>query len=162
MIQQIKEEDMQILICRLKEIPVNIPIIYDAFYYGANLAFQPSLSAVISIASAFPQVPVVVAHSGGHHVLDYFYHLRELPNIFYDLSFSAVYLHGTSEEINLKKLIRHTDRSRVIFGTDYPYVVPSLQLQACEIMLSEASYSKEEIEMFFYSNAKALFTGKKV
>lgn len=126
-IQQITEEDYVTLIQHLKLAEVKCPVIYDAFYFGSELDFQPSLKGLVKLATELPHLNFIVAHCGGHKVLEYFFHLRELKNIFFDLSFSLQYLNDTSCRMDLIKLIRYTDKQKIFFGSDYPFANPTIQ-----------------------------------
>lgn len=121
-------EDYTVLIEGLNKLDCQIPIIYDAFYYGAELDFQPSLAGLIELIKAFPERKFIVAHSGGYEILKYFFHLREFENVGYDLSFSLQYLADSSCMADLIKLIRFTPKERIFFGSDFPYANPEMQL----------------------------------
>lgn len=116
------------LIEGLRKLDSEIPIIYDAFYYGSDLEFQPNLAALISLIKAFPNRKFIVAHAGGYEVLKYFFHLREFEHVGYDLSFSLQYLADSSCMSDLIKLIRFTPKERIFFGSDFPYANPEMQL----------------------------------
>ncbi len=145
-VQQIGDADYEIISQELQRINESIPIIYDAFYYGHDFKHQPNLPRLAWLAEKFPNNKFIVAHAGGHRVLDYFFHLRELKNIGFDLSFSLQYLLNTSAFADLEKLIRHTDRRRLFWGSDFPYAKPDGQLNTLLAMLSRLKFHDKEIE----------------
>ncbi len=155
--QQIRKNDYPELIKNLSLAPAELPVIVDAFYYGPELEFKPSLEGIIQIAQTFPQRKIVVAHSGGYEVLKYFCHLRPLDNIFYDLSFSLQYLEDSSVFSDLKKLIRHTDKKRILFGSDFPYASPKKQAEIFEKLSSEIGLTEDEKSMIWGGNSKKLY-----
>ena len=108
--QEISDDEHHTLINHLGETKVNLPIIYDAFYFGKGYQYQPNLFRLIDMLEAFPDRKFIVAHSGGYEIIKYFFHLREFSNVYYDLSLSLQYLHDSSQFADLKKLIRYTDK----------------------------------------------------
>ncbi len=158
--QKLKTIDYPILIEKLKLDNSKLPIIIDAFYYDHNLEYQPSLKSIIDIATTFPNRRIIVAHSGGHNVLTYFFHLRTLKNVFYDLSFSLQYLKDSSVFQDLIKLIKYTDKSKILFGTDFPWANSKLQYDVLYQICEELKLNKEEINNIFYKNSYDTFDFK--
>jgi predicted TIM-barrel fold metal-dependent hydrolase len=160
--QKLSEEDYPELIAKLEEVGERLPIIIDAFYYGHNLKYQPSLSSIIDIASHFPNRKIIVAHSGGHKVLDYFFHLRTLKNIYYDLSFSLQYLSDSSCYIDFVKLIKYSDRTKILYGSDYNWASPKLQFEVLEGIFQKLNFSDSDKELIYFYNSFNLFKGNKL
>ena len=144
-LQQICVDDYPAIIDALKQIDETTPIIYDAFYYGSDLDFQPSLKGLISLINAFPQRKFIVAHAGGYEVLKYFFHLRKYDQVGYDLSFSLQYLADTSCRNDLIKLMKYTPNERLFFGSDYPGGNPKIQLDNFNELAAVLQFTEEEI-----------------
>jgi hypothetical protein len=134
-----------------------IPVIYDAFQYGDELDFQPSLEGLIFLAKSFPERKFIVAHAGGIEMLRYFFHLRTLPNIFYDLSFSIQYLHDSSVFKDLVKLIRFTPKHKLMFGSDFNFASPHMQYSILLSIFEEVGCSEKEQRMILHDNADLIF-----
>lgn len=143
-LQQLDESCDAELLEHLQKLESNIPVIYDAFYFNSDLEYQPRMEALIKMAKALPDTNFIVAHSGGFRVLEYFFHLRDLPNIGYDLSFSLQYLHDSSCYADIKKLIKFTDKKKLFFGTDYPAADPALQLDILNQIFDETGLPEED------------------
>jgi predicted TIM-barrel fold metal-dependent hydrolase len=141
----------------LTRIPARVPTIVDGFYFGRDLEHQPSLSALVDLLTAFPERSFVVAHSGGYKILEYFFHLREFSNVYYELALSLQYLEDSSAFTDLRKLIRHTDKSKIIFGSDYPYGSPARQCLTLREVCSELEIPEADVDRMLYRNAAALF-----
>ncbi len=156
-IQQITSERHRDLHQALRAMPEHLPIIYDAFYFGPRLEHQPSLEGVISLAENFPERRFVIAHAGGYEVLKYFLHLRPLSNIWYDLSLSLQYLEDTSHRADLVKLVRYTDKSRIMYGSDYHYASPFQQAKVLGRICDEAGVSADDQKRIFFENAADLW-----
>ena len=131
------EEDLPELIEKLRLAPEEIPVIYDAFPFGPDLACQPSLAGLIKLATTFPRRKFVAAHAGGYDILKYFFHLKPLENVYMELSFSLQYLHDSSLAADLKKVCRFFPSDRLFFGTDYPFATASFQVDVLKGILNE-------------------------
>lgn len=153
-IQEISMSDYKELSENLRKLQKPISIIYDAFYFGNEMEFQPNLNFLIQLAKDFPNNNFIVAHSGGYEILKYFFHLREFSNVGYDLSFSLQYLEDTSCFADLIKLCKYTPKSRLFFGSDFPFAIPSLQKNVLDNIAKTLKWSEDEIDGIFYSNYK--------
>jgi predicted TIM-barrel fold metal-dependent hydrolase len=151
-IQQIAEKDYPFLIQRLQELDENIPIIYDAFYYGDDLIYQPNLKELVNLVKEFPERKFIIAHAGGYEILKYYFHLRTFSNVGYDLSLSLQYLEDSSCRQDLKKLIYFTPKDKLFFGTDYPFASPSNQVDILNQILNELGITEKEKEGIFNNN----------
>lgn len=158
-IQKISAADYPVLLEQLDEAKPTVPIIVDAFYFGDDLEFQPNLGNIIAIAKRLPDVPVIVAHCGGIEILKYFYHMKSLQNIYFDLSFSLAYLRHSSVYIDYKNLVKHGNPARILFGTDYPYVSPAEQLNAFMEITRDTNIPAATVEKMLFTNAQQLFKG---
>lgn len=159
-IQKLKVSDQAELLRHLQELNPRVPIIIDAFYFGDDLECQPSLAAIVAVAKQHPALPVIVAHSGGIETLRYFYHLKVLDNIYFDLSLSLAYLRDTSVYPDLKNLLRHGNPARIMFGTDYPFISASKQLGVFNEIATDLGKTEEEKDMMLYQNAVRLFKSR--
>ncbi len=156
-IQRLRAPDYDRIVEALETFPDRAPIVIDAFYYGKALEHQPSLAQIIRIAETFPARDVVVAHCGGYRLLEYFFHLRELGNAHYDLSFALQYLADTSLLRDLEKLIRFTPPKRVLFGSDYPYASPATQYDILVRICADAGLDDAAVDAVLHGNARRLF-----
>jgi hypothetical protein len=155
--QELMQSDYPKLIDKLRLVKKNIPIIIDAFYYDHHLENRPSLSSIIDIAQEFPKRKIIVAHSGGHKILDYFFHLRTLDNIYYDLSLSLQYLSDSSCFLDLIKLIKYTNKNKILFGTDYHWADAKFQFEVLISIFDKLNLNQKEKQQILYDNSEALF-----
>lgn len=156
-IQKIGENDYEELIEKLKIDKTNLPVIYDAFYFGTEIEYQPSLKGLIQLIKEFPSRRFIIAHCGGYNVLKYFFHLREFDNVYWDLSFSLQYLEDSSTFIDLVKLIKYSSMKKLLFGSDYPYASASKQLEIFKLIAKNNNIIKQDIENVVYNNAQIIF-----
>jgi hypothetical protein len=155
--QLIDDEKFEEVLNALTLVRHDIPIIYDAFYYGFELQYQPSLKHVVQLAVKFPERKIIVAHSGGHKVLDYFLHLRLLKNIYYDLSFSTQYLYDSSAFLDFVKLIKYTDKSKLLFGSDFSWASLRKQLKILTEVAESLALEEPVVRAILFENSAKLY-----
>lgn len=143
-IQQLTENDLEALVLAYQELKHPLPIIYDAFYYGSALEHQPSLSFLIKLHQALPNTRFIIAHAGGYELLKYFFHLRGLNRVGFDLSLSLQYLQDSSVAADLKKLIRFTPASRLFWGSDFPSADPQMQWDVLQGYFNDLQVSEQD------------------
>lgn len=148
-IQQIRLDEYEYLANCLEKDSCHLPIIYDAFYFGNNLACQPSLEGLIYLVERFPKRNFIVAHAGGYDMLKYFFHLRSFQNVGFDLSLSLQYLHDTSRRDDIVKFLKFIDSSRLFFGSDFYFASPKLQMEILLELFQKTPKNSSEIEAVF-------------
>lgn len=141
----------------LTRVNDRLPIIVDAFYYGRDLACQPSLEGIVQLLERFPDRQFVIAHAGGYRLLEYFFHLREFDQVWFELSHSLQYLRDSSLFVDLQKMVRFTNKGRIVFGSDYPHASPRGQLDTLLEMCSALGVSPSDQERMISANAAELF-----
>ena len=160
-IQKLTKTAQLALVDTVIENDIKIPIIFDAFYYGEDIEFKPSLTALLKLCKLRPNNKIIVAHCGGYRLIQFFFHLRQVKNVYYDLSLSLQMLSDSSLRNDLKKLIRHTPSNRIMYGSDYYYTDPKLQFNILKEFFIELNISKEEQDRITYLNAFELFINTK-
>lgn len=158
-IQQIPRDGYAEVFKKIKDLPTNIPITFDAFYDGPDLPYQPSKDALAKLIEVLPEHKIVIAHSGGYEVLKYFFHFRTVSNIYFDLSLSLHYLGDSSVKTDLIKLLRFVKKERILFGTDFPFAPAGGQKDQLLKFCKEAGLTNDEIHQVFYQNYLNVFGG---
>jgi len=126
-------------------------IIIDCFYYGSNLETHTNLELSIFIAKYFKDQKILLAHSGGHKVLEYMLYTRELKNIYYDLSLTSNYLKNTSVEKDMINFIKY-NYSRIFFGSDYPDFSVKSSLDSYLCLTNKAALDNIKVKKILYEN----------
>jgi predicted TIM-barrel fold metal-dependent hydrolase len=138
-----------------------LPTVIDAFYIGEDLDVQPNLKRIAEMASLFPDNTFIIAHSGGIKVLEYFLHLKNCPNVVFELSLSLSYLKHSSVFADFGVLLRFGDRNRIVFGTDFPYVDATSQLSQLLKISRELGLTEQDQDKILYANAELIFKHQK-
>ena len=71
------------------------------------------------LAKQFPELKIVIAHMGGHRVLDAYFVARSNSNVYLDASYAFWALKDTSAYQDLVFTLRNLTE-KVIFGSDFP------------------------------------------
>jgi len=131
-------------------------IIVDGFYYGANHEYHINIELAIALAKSFPERTIIIAHAGGHKALECSLYTRSLPNVYFDISFSLVYLKNTSVKLDLLNLIRY-NVPRILFGSDYPDFSVADSYTTFNDYSKTVGLSADEHQAILYRNAVSLF-----
>jgi predicted TIM-barrel fold metal-dependent hydrolase len=151
--QSLDESKFKDALYALDSVRSDVPIFYDSFRHGHDLRFQPCLRHVIDLAMRFPDRKIIVTHAGGHQLLDYFIHLRTLPNIYYDISLVLQYFYDSSVFLDIKKLIQHTSAEKLIFGSDYPWTSLRTQFEIFIGLARELKLDDTSIAAILHDNS---------
>ena len=96
------------------------PVLVDAFPYGRGALHDESLELVEAIAEAVPKAKVIIAHMGGHRILDALILARTSYTIYLDLSLIHQVYRGSHIEQDIFYAIRRLGADRCLYGSDYP------------------------------------------
>ncbi|MEA2017617.1 MAG: amidohydrolase family protein [Campylobacterota bacterium] len=150
-LSNIKKNDFDKVIYKLEEQKFDF-IIVDCFYYGSNLDNHINLELAVYIAKFFQNTKVLLAHGGGHKVLEYMLYTRDLKNVYYDFSFTAAYLKDTSSWIDLIKFFKFNEQ-KILFGSDYPEF-EVYYIKSCYDEIIQKSLNKNNSKFIEYANYK--------
>lgn len=131
-------------------------IVIHCFPWGANLKHNVSLSLVIAIAVALPQMPVLVAHGGGYESWQFRSHAGVLRNVLFDFSVSMSYYQGSDLLRPFQRYLRYSPE-RILFGSDWPSAQATEQLDECARLAGEIGIMPEQLEQLFLSNSRRLW-----
>jgi len=135
---------------KLEELEFNF-IIIDCFYYGSSLKNHINLELSIYIANYFKNTNIILAHSGGHKVLEYMLYTRDLKNVYYDFSLTSNYLQNTSAWIDLLNFMKFNYK-KVFFGSDYPDFTVQKSIDIYKKLFQESNLHNEQIDLVFTEN----------
>ena len=99
-----------------------LPVWLDTlFYFPGGKLRKPLVDTIHELVSRFPGLRFVLLHGGGSWVLQVAEAVRDCPNAWLDISFTAHRYAGSSVAQDLRFLISTFDR-RLVFGSDFPEV----------------------------------------
>lgn len=123
----------------------NIPVFIHSGHPPYSLPWSIAL-----LAERFPEVRTVMIHMGhGHGVyIDAALKMaKRYPNIYLEMS-------GMPMGVKIRQAYEEVGRDRIMFGTDYPFHHPSVEIQKV-ITCGLDDAAQEEV---FYKNVQKLFT----
>ncbi|MCB9036085.1 MAG: amidohydrolase [Lewinellaceae bacterium] len=136
----------------------DLPVIIDSFYYGSDYEVQPNMAKSIEMIKMFPNTKFIIAHAGGIKVMEYFLHMKNLENVYFELSLSLAYLRYASVFQDYKALLKFGNYDKILFGTDYPFINPKQQLSTFLHIAKELKIPDKDLQKILYDNAKSIFT----
>jgi predicted TIM-barrel fold metal-dependent hydrolase len=136
---------------------IGIPVIICGFPDGDWLMQGGSVLSYANLAKSCPHTKIVVAHMGGHHVIDMMMLAKRLPNIYLDTSYSLLYYRGSSEVQNLMYAMKSMRFERIFYGSDYPDRPISDTLNKSKDVMIEFGLDDKALERILYTNAKEFF-----
>jgi len=102
---------------------LEVPALFDCFPFGRNRPIVSSTPLVFDkLAKMVPSTKIILAHAGGHRVLDACMVAKSNANILLDISYSPVYFEGSSVPKDFIYAINKVGARRVLYGSDYPEV----------------------------------------
>ena len=136
---------------------LNLPVIICGFPDGDWLMQGSTVLRYAHLAKECPQTKIIVAHMGGHYVIDLMMLAKRIPNLYLDTSYSLLYYRGSAVVKNLTYAMRSMKFKRVFYGSDYPdrSIVDTLTQSVA--VLQDNGFNQEEIDQLLYRNAKEFF-----
>ncbi len=141
---------------------LGIPVIIDTFPGGKFIlcGFCPRDFALL--AQSCPGTKIVMAHMGGHYVLDFVMLAKAIPNIFFDISFSLLYYKSDAVIENIICGLESLEYDRIFYGSDYPQWSVEEALTKTVGVFRQKAVNSREIEKILFHNAKGFFRWKDV
>lgn len=135
---------------------LGVPVLICGFPDGEWLMDGRSAREYGDLCRMARETNIVVAHMGGHRVLDFLMLCKRLPNMYLDTSFSTLYYRGSGVELDLVYALKSLRYKRVMYGSDYPDRPIAESLSATRDVLARQPMTAEETELLFYQNAREL------
>ncbi len=131
-----------------------IIICIDTSYGTSKMYTYDNLKLASIISDFITKVPIILLHSGGARVIEAMLLADEKKNIFLETSFSISYYLNSSIEKDFAYAYKKLGSSRVLYGSDSPYVDISKSTFKTISFLENYNFSTHEIENILFNNAK--------
>jgi predicted TIM-barrel fold metal-dependent hydrolase len=136
-----------------------IIVCIDGSYGTSKMHAYDNSRLACYIADNVSRVPIVIIHSGGYRVMEAMLLAADKKNVLLDTSFSLNYYLGSSLEQDYAFVYKRLGSSRVLFGTDVPYMSFDDAFNEQFSFFERFSFRSEELENIFYNNAIKLADG---
>lgn len=134
-----------------------MPVVIDAFPDGDWLLAGGDVLAYGRLGRACPATGIVVAHMGGHKVLDLMMVAKRVPNLHMDTSYSLLYYRGSSVPADLTYAIKSMRCQRIFYGSDHPDRGVAETLEASRSVLGAHGIDGADLDRILFANAAAFF-----
>ena len=136
---------------------LKVPVLIDAFPDGNWLMQKFNPLSFADLAKSCPLTRIIIAHMGGHHVLDFMMLAKRIPNIHFDTSYSLLYYAGSSVPQDMVYAMRSMRCERIFYGSDYPdRGVEETLVKSVEV-LEAFGLKTAEVEKILHGNAREFF-----
>ncbi len=126
--------------------------------YGSEMMYRCNNMALsCEIARHVRDVPILLLHSGGLKVYEAMLLAMARDNVFLETSFSLKFYENTAFLQNFIDVFRKVGASRIIYGSDFPYVTLEDSLKIAKVVFDRAGFSSDEQEKIYYKNALELY-----
>lgn len=155
-LQQFEVDDVRTI--RLVNLAgdMGIPVLVDAFPDGTHLMQGFSALKYAGLARQCPNTKIIIAHMGGHHVIDFMMLAKRLPNVYFDFSFSLLYYQGSSVPTDMVYAMRSMKFERILYGSDYPDRSISVSLDRSLDFLKSQNITDDQLERIMFQNAREI------
>jgi predicted TIM-barrel fold metal-dependent hydrolase len=143
------------LTCLAAEL--NIPVLIDAFFYGAAAYELDVLRLIATLSREIARARIIIAHMGGLKVLEATLMAKENPNLYMDLSFSPLYFEGSSVEQDIAFAMKKLGPDRLLFGSDFPHMDIARSISKVQELMDRAGFNDAEQARVMGENASELW-----
>ena len=137
-----------------KAYSLGVPTLVDAFPDGNSLLLGDEVSQYGELALSCPDAPLIVAHFGGHRVIDMMLIAKRVPNIYLNIAYTLLYYRGSSITGDLIYAIKSMRGERIFYGSDYPDRGLGETLELTLKVFEQFSLSEDLVEKILYKNAE--------
>lgn len=100
---------------------LGLPVIICGFMDGLNLKLENTPDAFGRLADKCPETKILMAHAGGHKIIDSMMVMKSCPNLFLDISFTLLYYRACPRVMqDIKYVLESSKGKKILWGTDYP------------------------------------------
>ncbi len=141
-----------------KAYELGVPTLVDAFPDGNSLLLGDEVSQYGRLALSCPDAPLIVAHFGGHRVIDMMLVAKRVPNIYLNISYTLLYYRDSSITGDIVYAIKSMKGERIFYGSDYPDRELGKTLKLTLDVFDKFNLTDDLIEKVLYKNAKKFIT----
>lgn len=100
---------------------LDLPVIVCGFMDGLNLKLGNTPDVFGRLADKCPKTKILMAHAGGHKIIDSMMVMKSCQNLYLDISFTLLYFRACPRVMqDIKYVFESTKGKKILWGTDYP------------------------------------------
>lgn len=135
-----------------------VPILFDAFPYGDTYYKIQEVRLIHEVAQAVPKADIIMAHTGGIHVMDALMVVKGNRNVVVDVSFTPFWFAGSSIYSDLVFVLRKLGANRILHGSDSPEVPVGRSVEDTLSLCAQCGFSESDQELIFSGNILRLLS----
>jgi len=151
--QRITEEDFPAILRVAKYAEKKGMFICVDTSYGTSGMYRFDNMKLACVLADEVSCPIILLHSGGLRVLEAMLLAEDKPHVFLETSFSLPYYQGSTIEEDIVFAYKKLGPSRLIYGSDYPYVDFDKSKRIALEYFAKCGFSDEEIQAIMFDNA---------
>lgn len=157
--QGIKLTDKRILMAVQLAGELRKPVIIDCMSSRSIIPIKCTLPLLIDeIAHECPKTTIIIAHMGGHRVLDAFAVARNNPNVFLDISAVMIKFFDSSVINDVGFVVfQLAKEGKIVFGSDYPIFSPYETFKLLEKIMKKWHIKQRYLEFIMGRNIERIF-----
>jgi len=136
---------------------IGVPVLIDLFPDGGWLMLGRNILEYVELCEKAPKTRIIVAHMGGHRVLDLMMVCKRIPNMYLDCSLSVMYYRGSHVEQDLIYAMKNLKFEKIFYGSDYPDRPIADTLRGSVEVFEKYGMTAWQIDKILYKNAQTFF-----
>lgn len=137
---------------------LRVPILFDAFPYGDTYYKIQEVRMIHEVAQAVPQANIIMAHTGGIHVMDALMVVKGNRNVVVDVSFTPFWFAGSTVYSDLIFVLRKLGANRILHGSDSPEVPVGRSVEDTLALCDQCGFNDGDRSLIFAGNAQRLLS----
>lgn len=151
-IQNFKVNDPKVITLVRTAAKLKLPTIIDTLPYGPTLIKDNLPLLIDELAHTVPEAKIIMAHMGGHRLLDAMTVVKVNKNVYLDISYTLLSFRGSSLEKDIEFVIKKVGSEKVIYGSDHPSYNLELCYEDSLEILTNMDLTNLEINKIFGEN----------
>jgi predicted TIM-barrel fold metal-dependent hydrolase len=137
---------------------LKIPVTIDVFPWDAPISLEGIMPIHIDrIAKSFPDLKILIAHSGGLKFEDAFLVAKANRNVFLEISFTISVIKNSPYEKQFFFLLKKLGYQKIIYGSDHPFKDLKKTYFETVKTLNKYKFQDKEKEYIFGKNFLMLY-----
>lgn len=130
----------------------DVPVLMDAFAYGATYYNIQEVRLIHEVASAVPKARIIMAHVGGIQLMEALMVVKGNRNVVVDVSFTPHWFAGSSIYSDLIFVMRKIGPQRILHGSDSPEVPVARALDDTLALCERCGFNAGDQELILSGN----------
>jgi predicted TIM-barrel fold metal-dependent hydrolase len=128
---------------------LGVPVAVDCYLWRPTPLHMQEPFHIDLLCKAAPETKIIMCHTGGFRFLDALAVAKANDNVYFDLSLSLTYFHGTPFEEQFMFVLKSIGARRLVYGSDHPQEPLAACYARARDILNENGFSEEDQAWIF-------------